>query len=55
MVFYPHHIIAWEQHDGQIPSLASRAHQTLGGLVKFPFGFLKELTDESSSRTGQVA
>jgi len=29
MVFDPPLIIAWDQLDGQIPSLASRAHQTL--------------------------
>ncbi len=29
MLFYTHLIIFREQHDGQNPSLATRAHQTL--------------------------
>ena len=53
-------IIFREQPDGQIPSLALIAYQTLdiygcietvSGLAKFPFRFLKWLTDEQVAST----
>jgi len=40
MLFYPHLIISREQHDWQILSLATRAHQTLGKTGHFSLNHL---------------